>query len=41
MVAYKKGKVIYQAGKILLEPDSEDDLSIKATVKAETRFKLV
>jgi len=40
MVAYKKGKVIHQAGKILLEPDSEDDLSIKATIEGRDTFQI-
>lgn len=40
MVAYKKGKVIYQAGKIFLEPHEEDNLSIKATVKGRDMFQI-
>lgn len=40
MVAYKRGKVINQAGKIFLEPDAEDDLSIKATVEGRGMFQI-
>lgn len=40
MVAYKKGRILNQAGKIFLKPNSEDDLSIKATVEGSDMFEV-